>query len=254
MYIWSICLLLLLAGASGYMLGQFPYALVFAVALCAAIEVLIRRYYLKHAKLQVPFSGIITGLIRGSVAPIGVPLLPILIACVVAVFSKFFVKVKSVNVFNPAALGLLVGLGIFSIGSSWWTTSTVNLLGMAVSMAVLLVVAAYEARRLVLAFSFIVTLVLFSVATSPPISLANFEIALLSVNCFFAFLMLTEPKTSPPKKRAQLAYGIYVALVYALFVVLTAHSLFFAEVDIFLALLIGNLTYAIYRSRGQKIL
>lgn len=253
MYISVIVLLLFLAGASAYLLRQFPYALIVSVAACAVIELVVRKYHQGH-KMQIPYSGIITGLIIGSVAPINVALVPLLIACLVAILSKFFIKVKSSNVFNPAALGLLVGLGIFSIGSSWWATTSVNIYGVALSLSIVLVIAAYESRRLMTAFAFIATLVLISVIASPPIGLGSLEIALISLNYFFAFLMLTEPKTSPAKPRAQAVYGIYVALVYFALIFVGAHSLIIGQTSIFIALLIGNLTYAIYRRQGHKLL
>ena len=248
MYISAIVLLIFLAGASSYLLQEFPYALIAATLACAIIEIAIVKYYQKQ-KFRIPFSGIITGLIIGCVAPINVPLLPILVACAIAIASKFFIKVKSANVFNPAALGLLA-LGLLSIGSSWWGTSSVNVYGVALSLSIVLVIAAYECRRLPLAFSFIIASVALSIAASP-IGLGNATVAILGVNYFFAFLMLTEPKTSPPKKVAQAVYGIYVAVLYFALITLLAHSsIYFGALSIFAALLIGNITYAIYRKLG----
>ncbi|MGD0510492.1 MAG: RnfABCDGE type electron transport complex subunit D [Candidatus Micrarchaeaceae archaeon] len=248
MYVSVIILLLFLAAASAYLLGQFPYALVLATLACPVIEVLIRKYYQKQ-KFRFPFSGIITGLIIGCVAPIAVPLLPILVACIAAVASKFFIKTKGANVFNPAAIGLLV-LGVLSIGSSWWAATSVNVYGVAVSLAIVLLFAAYESRRLVLAFAFIIASVLLSIAASPPLILGNVAIAFIGVNYFFAFLMLTEPKTSPAKIAEQAVYGVYVAVVYFLLVALLPPSLYFSAIIIFVALLIGNLTYALYKKVG----
>ncbi len=73
MYVTAIVLLVFLAGVSSYMLHELPYALVVATLACAAIEIIARRYYQKQ-KFRIPFSGIITGLIIGCVAPIGAPL------------------------------------------------------------------------------------------------------------------------------------------------------------------------------------
>ncbi len=251
MYVTAIILLVLLAGISAYLLREFPYALVFAVLACAIIEVLIRKYH-QRQKFKIPFSGIITGLIIGCVAPINVPLLPIFVACAIAVISKFFIKMKSSNIFNPAALGLL-GLGLLSIGGSWWATSSINIYGVAVSFSIVLVIAAYESRRLALAFSFIIASILLSIAASLPITLGSLAIAFISVNYFFAFLMVTEPKTSPPKKRAQVFYGVYIAVIYFVLVIIAPRSQYVGALVILMALLLANLTYAIYRLRGNKI-
>lgn len=248
MYITVIILLALLAGVTAYLLGQFPYALVFTVTICPIIEIIIRKYY-QGQKFKMPFSGIITGLIIGCVAPITVPLAPVFVACLIAVGSKFFLKVKGNNIFNPAAFGLL-GLGLLSIGSSWWATTTVSVYGAAVSLSIVLVLAAYESKRLPLAFSFIIASVVLSIVGSPPFTLGNVAIAFLSVNYFFAFLMLTEPKTSPPRRNEQIVYGIYVAVLYFILVLVMPPRLYLAGLVIFMALLLGNLTYAVYRKLG----
>lgn len=248
MYISAIILLVFLAGTSAYLLREFPYALIVAVVACSAIEIIIKKYY-QRQKVRIPFSGIITGLIIGCVAPINVPFVPILIAGAIAIISKFFIRTKGSNVFNPAAIGLLV-LGLLAIGSSWWAATSINLYGVAISLSIVLVIAAYECRRLVLAVSFIVASVLLSIAANLPLTFSSTAIAFLGVNYFFAFVMLTEPKTSPPKNKAQAIYGIYVAVIYFILVALSPHSLYFGAMIIFVALLLGNITYAIYRKVG----
>jgi Na+-translocating ferredoxin:NAD+ oxidoreductase RnfD subunit len=254
MYLWTIALLLAIDSASAYMLGTFPYVLIVSVAACIVLELAIRKLFLNAKNISIPYSAVITGLIIGSVAPLGVSLLPVLIACIVAVIPKFLLKSRGANIFNPAALGLVVGLGLFSIGSSWWATSTVNVAGAAISIAVILVIAAYESRRLVLAFSFIASAIVISIALSMQFSVSGAEVAILGVNYFFAFLMLTEPKTSPTRPIPQLVYGIYVAVLYFAVTLASSHSLALAQASIFIALLIGNATYAIYRQLGHKIM
>ncbi len=252
MYLWSIALLVLLVVFSSATLRQFPYALIFAAAVCVIIEMVIRKYYLRQP-FKMPFSGMITGLIIGCVAPIDVPLIPMLLACAIAILSKFFIKIKGSNVFNPATIGLFIGLGIFSVGSSWWATTSISLFGVAISLSVILIITSYIARRLVLSAAFIITLVLISFVLSPPPSVGNLEIALISVNYFFAFLMLAEPKTSPATKRAQAVYGVSVAIIYFILVIYTPQNPFWAQNVLFIALLLGNLIYALYRMWGHEI-
>lgn len=252
MYIWSIILLCILAAGSAYVLGVIPYGLLISVILCAFAEIAITTYYLKQ-KQKVPYSGIITGLIIGLVAPINVAILPLVIASLVAVLSKFFIKVKSINVFNPASFGMLIGLGIFAVGSSWWGT-TLNIYGTAITASVILIIAAYLARRLVLSITFVATSVVLSLVSGTSLTLLGLEVALLSVNYFFAFLMLIEPKTSPAGSRAQAAYGIFVALVYFALLLIAGTNLLLGQSAIFIALIIGNLAYAFYRVNGRRIM
>ncbi len=252
MYIASILLLLIAAGASAYMLGRFPYLMLVSVAVSAATELALSRYH-KHRKLQIPYSGIITGLIIGSIAPLGVPMIPLVMASVIAVGSKFLLKLKHVNIFNPAAFGMLFGLGLFSIGGSWWATGSVNIYGATVSVSVIMIIAAYEARRLPLGLSFAASMIIISMLSTGQIGIGSLWYALLGINYLFAFLMLTEPKTSPAKPLHQVAYGVYVALVYLAITFAGSNNAWVAQQAILISLLVGNLTYALVRVWGGRI-
>lgn len=248
MYLWSIALLILLAGVSSYTLNQLPLSLILAVIVSALVEIVITKFYLKRV-FKIPFSGIITGLIIGSVAPYNAPFLVITTAALVAIFSKFFIKVKNINVFNPATLGLFVSLATFSIGDQWWAASNYNMYGLTISLTPLLIIAAYKARRLVLSLSFTAVLIIINLALSNlpnPLSLSSLDTIFFSTNFFFAFMMLPEPKTSPNKNTAQAAYGISTAILYS---VLAIYKIAY---PFFVVLLLGNTIYAFYRKRGHK--
>ncbi len=247
MYLWAVALIALLAAVSSYVLKAFPYALLFAVLLSSAIEVLIRKYYLRHP-FRFPWSGLITGLIIGAVAPINSPILLIAAASIIAVSSKFLIKYRGANIFNPAALGLLVSLTIFSMGDEWWASGSYNVLGIAITLAPLLVILAYEAKRLPAALSFIIIGIVSAAALQgiPSLSAGGLSAILLGVNYFFAFVMLVEPKTSPNGTYAQIAYGSGLSLLYiALSFMRVGHSLL-------AVLLIGNIIYLFYRRLGRR--
>ncbi len=244
MYIWAVVLLSALAAISSYTLHVFPFSLLFAVALAIVTEVCITKFYLKR-KLSIPFSAIITGLIIGSIALQSSSFLLIAVAVIIGILSKFFIKIKSVNVFNPAAIGLLVALTVFASGDVWWAASNYTIYGLTFSLVPILIIAAYNARRLTTSFSFIVVFFLISIAIGHihQFSVNALDTLLFSTNYYFAFVMLAEPRTSPIKSVAQAAYGSSMAVVYAAFA-------FYGVPHPFLvALLVGNVAYAIYRSR-----
>jgi Na+-translocating ferredoxin:NAD+ oxidoreductase RnfD subunit len=249
MYIWSIVLLILIAGVSSYTLNQLPLSLILAVAVSALVEIIITKFYLKRG-LKIPFSGVITGLIIGSVAPYNASFLVVTTASLVAIFSKFFIKIKKINVFNPAALGLLVSLAAFSIGDQWWAASNYNIYGWTISLTPLFIIPAYKARRLVLSISFIVAFIItnFALGNLPnTLSLSSLDTVFFTTNFFFAFMMLPEPKTSPNKNTAQAAYGISTAILYS------ALATYKAAYPLLVALLLANIVYALYsRRRGHK--
>lgn len=253
MYLWSLTLLILIAAISSYQLGQFPIALIFAVIICTAIDLAINVFHHKK-KLHIPVSSIITGLIIGCIAPIDAPLIAVFAACLVAVLSKFFIKFKAGNIFNPASLGILIGLGVFSIGSSWWGSSTISILGYAISISIVFILSSHLAKRLAISFAFVISAIILGLLTGPAISVVGLEVSILEVNCLFAFLMLAEPKTTPSGTRAQVVYGIGVALIYFVISIYGVSISFLAQNSIFIALLIGNFVYAFYKMNGRKIL
>ena len=248
MYLWTIALISFLVVISSYTLHTFPSGLIFGITAAALIEILIRKYYLKH-KFKIPYSGIITGLIIGAVAPINASLILIAIAVIIAVISKFFIQYKSSNIFNPASLGLIVALAIFGLGDEWWAAGNYNIYGIAISLAPLLIILAYQAKRLTTAFSFVavilgLNLILGGLIHS--ISLSAIVAVLFSVNYFFAFVMLIEPKTSPYNRYAQVVYGAGTALLYFGF------AFYRTPYSLLVALLLANLAYLAYKRYGKR--
>jgi Na+-translocating ferredoxin:NAD+ oxidoreductase RnfD subunit len=242
MYIWAIALLSIVVAISSYTIRIIPYSLLLAVAVAALTEFAIAKFYLKRRD-SIPVSGIITGIIIGSVAPFKGTLLIVVIAALIAIASKFVIKVKHVNIFNPATLGLLVALAVFGVGDQWWAASNYNIYGIAVSLTLILVIASYEARRWIASLSFVAVVLAFSLVSS---GLSHFSVIVLaaaffSINFFFAFIMLAEPKTSPPGKYGQMAFGVFVALAYA------SLAVYRIEYPLLIALLLGNIAYTLYK-------
>ncbi|MDE1856928.1 MAG: RnfABCDGE type electron transport complex subunit D [Candidatus Micrarchaeota archaeon] len=247
MYIWAIALLSALAIVSGYTLHALPISLVVAVASAGTIEILIRNIHRRH-KFKIPFSGLITGLIIGSVAPINAPLALVVVAAAIAVASKFFIQYKSSNIFNPATIGLIVALPLFGLGDEWWIASNYNFYGLAVTLTPILVILAYEAKRLTTGMAFVLASLALALALGGTsiVSAGGIAAALFGINYYFAFVMLIEPKTSPNGRYAQAAYGISVAaLCFAL-------ALFRVPYPLLVSLLAGNTVYLAYRSRGKR--
>ena len=128
MYVWTIFLISLLAAVESYLYRQVPLNLLVSVAVAVAVDMLLKKFYLK-IELKIPYSAIISGLIIGSVAPINSPLLLGAVAAIVAIASKIFIRINNAHIFNPATLGLLVSLFIFSQGDQWWIANGYNYLG-----------------------------------------------------------------------------------------------------------------------------
>ena len=250
MYVWAIALLSAMAFISSYLMHMVPFDLLVSVTICFIADMLITKFYFRR-KLRIPFSGIITGIILGSVAATTTPIIAIILACVVAIGSKAFIRIKSVNVFNPAALGLLVAILLFSTSDEWWASSAYNLSGIFISITPVLLVLAYLSKRLTSSFSFVIASILLSVALSPSslsLSVASIDALIFSTNFYLAFVMMADPKTSPAGRLKQVAFGVFIAILLVAFGVLRLPS------PTLTALLIGNIGFALskgyLRTRG----
>lgn len=251
MYLWAIALLSAVIAISAYTLRIVPYSLLLAVGVSAFLEFAISRFYLKRQP-RIPVSGIITGMIIGSVAPITGSFLLVIAASVIAIVSKFVIKSRHVNILNPAAFGLLASMFVFGVGGQWWAAANYNVYGVALSLTVVLVIAAYEARRWISSLVFIAVTLAFSVFYKGilTLSLSSLAAAFFGINFFFAFVMLAEPKTSPAGKYGQIAFGALVAFAYA------ALAIYKMQYPLLEALLIGNVIYLAYKllaaNQGRK--
>ena len=244
MHLWTMILLAAVAGVSSYVYGAFPYALAVAVIVAMATEFVVKAG-LRHRQ-RLPLSAIITGIIIGSIAPQNAPFALVLVACIIAVLSKHFLKARHNPIFNPASLGLVVALAVFRLGDVWWGSGSYSMAGMTISLAPVLIFVAYLSKRLHASLAFVVTVMAISAAMAgfaSVSSLGGLDALVFGVNYYFAFVMLAEPKTSPGKAYQQAAYGFLVALLY--FVLALRHEPY----AFLLALLVGNATYALYRSR-----
>lgn len=240
MYVVTIALLVAIAAVSAYLAGTFPTSLIVAVVACILIDLAVEA--VKRHKRRIPVSAIITGLIIGSVAPITAPILLVVAASLVAELTKFFIKAKGRNVFNPAAVGLLAGLLLFGLGDEWWAASSIHAYGFVIPIAAILILAAYEAKRLVAGLSAAaVAAVGIASISGLGFSAGGIIASVLTVNYYFVFLMVADPKTSPNKVTGQLAYGVGVAALALLLVMARV------PYPLLIALVLANVCYAAFR-------
>jgi len=166
----------------------------------------------------------------------------------VAILSKYVLRVGKANVFNPAALGLVATFYLFDTGQSWW-----GALPEVTPFALMLLFAsgifvAERVHKLPVMLAFLGGyFLLFTVSAfvGDPGRVAElFRAPDLHAALFFAFFMVTDPPTSPPKARDQLMYGAVVAVVsYAVFELVGAAYFLLA------GLLAANIWEAWRRSR-----
>lgn len=244
MYVWASLLLLLCAAASSYAMKTFPANLFIAIAACALFDLTIKKLFLRRG-LGFPASAVITGTIIGSIAPLNALFVVVLVASAIAIASKYIIRIKQRHVFNPATLGLLIALFAFRLGDVWWAAAGINVLGFAIPLTLILIIAAYKADKIKASITFLlITALLYAVTgfVSVPFTASGLLSFAASMPYYFTFIMLVEPKTSPYMAKEQVVFGAAVAL---LTFALDYNSFRF---PFFIALLAGNLVYSLHRS------
>ncbi len=135
-------------------------------------------------------------------------------AGVLSIASKYILTIHKKHIFNPVAIAVVLTAIGFNGSASWWI-GTMPMLPF-VLLGFLIV---RKIRRFDLVFYFFIATLLtilgFSVVNGSNILLVLKETILSTALCFFAFVMLTEPLTTPPTKKLQAIYGIIVGILFA---------------------------------------
>ena len=112
-----LAILVALAAPSEGIAVVFP-GLASAVIVAALIDVLILRKIRKA--WEFPDGAILTGLLVAMVLTPHEPWYVAACTSAVAIVSKYIVRTRSANVFNPAALALVATFYVFNTGQNWW--------------------------------------------------------------------------------------------------------------------------------------
>lgn len=220
----ALVLLTMVAGLTPIGHAAVPNV-VAAVAAAIVFDGLVALVLRRAATFSV--GGVITALIVAGVLSGLTPTYVVIVTTVVALASKHILKRGRKPVFNPAAVGLLVSLGLFSSAQSWWA-------GMPLMtwwhLPILLAVGAFVAvrtRKYSQVLAFLGTYVILLVAMAaihvglPSATPADaLRPPFINAALFLAFFMLTDPPTTPATLREQLQFAVVVAsvsvVVYAL--------------------------------------
>lgn len=210
-----ILLGLIAISAPGQGLRTVAIGLGSASAAAGLTDLLILR--LRKKAWEFPSGALLTALIIGMVLRAQEPWYVVMLTSVAAVLSKYLFRTRTANVFNPAALAMVASYYAFHTGQSWWG-ALVDIFPVAkLLMIVGGIYIASRVNKIPLVVAFLGSyFALFTMATfvRDPLGVAeifrtpDFEAAL-----YFAFIILTDPPTSPPKYRDQIIFAVIVAVV-----------------------------------------
>jgi Na+-translocating ferredoxin:NAD+ oxidoreductase RnfD subunit len=199
-----------------------------------------------------PDGALLTGLIVAMVLSPHGPWYVAAITATAGVACKYVARVRTANVFNPAALGLVATFYVFHTGQSWW-----GALPELPAIALILLVATgvfivQRVNKVPVVLAFLGAHYLLFTATAfvgDPGRVADlYRAPDLHAALYFAFFMATDPPTSPPGHREQVIYGVITAVVsYATFQLVGAAYFMLA------GLLVANVWEARRRVRARRL-
>lgn len=212
----------------------------FLIALLSTIIFDLAFLKLRRIELFFPYAAVVTGTIIGLATSLNLSWYQLVIAGVLAVLSKHYLKFGNRHVFNPAAFGLFFSHLVFGGNISWWAVSWQQFIPQnpqfIIYPLILLLpglVSAVRLRRFVNILAFYLVYGLFTKIIFDPTVI------------FFSLVMLPEPMTTPHKFTEQILFGIFIAFL--------SFIIRLPLPDIFIpALLLGNLVFFCFRCIIKK--
>lgn len=138
-------------------------------------------------------------------------------AAIWSMAAKYMLAINKKHVFNPAAIAVFLTSFFLGLSASWWVGT--------LAMAPFVVIGGLLVTRKVIRFDLVLTFfatAFVSVVASRLITstgantLTVLERTLTSSSLlFFAFVMLTEPLTTPPTKKLRMMYGGLVGILFS---------------------------------------
>lgn len=248
-----LILLVILAAAAAVFEGAMLVmpGLLSAVVVAAAIDAPILR--LRGGRWEFPSGAVLTGLFVAMVLSPHERWPVVAATAAIAIVSKYLARTRSANIFNPAALALVVSFYLFSTGQSWW-----GALGDAPTAALVLLFATGlfitdRVNKMPLVITFLgVYYLLFTLTAYLGDARRVAEVFVapdVNAALFFAFFILTDPPTSPVKYRDQMICAVIVAVAsYGIFAFIGAVHYLLSGV------LVGNVweAWRRWRAAGRR--
>lgn len=206
--------------ASGLKLLPFsPFSLVISTCVLLFVSLVANEIFARVYEVPANVESVyISALILALILPTfkifdDLPLLGW--AAVLMVASKFILALRHKHFFNPVAIAVALTALTLDYSANWWVGSRVML--PLVLIGGLLVVRKIKREDMVLAFGVVALstcIFLSSLHGADPLSTIS-KVLFDTPLFFLAFVMLTEPLTTPPTHLGQVLYGGLVGFLFA---------------------------------------
>jgi Na+-translocating ferredoxin:NAD+ oxidoreductase RnfD subunit len=215
-----ILAILMVMAAPSQGVGTVAPRLFAAMAVAGLVDMVILR--VRKKVWEFPSGAILTAMIVVMVLRAQELWYVATVTSVVAVVSKYLFRSRMANVFNPAALAIVLSYYVFHTGQSWWGSLTqVPLFEQVVLIALgLFITDRVNKMPLVLTFlgAYFLLFTITSFVGNPQWVAEIYRAPDIEAVLYFAFIILTDPPTSPAKYPDQIVCGVLVAVVsYVLF-------------------------------------
>jgi Na+-translocating ferredoxin:NAD+ oxidoreductase RnfD subunit len=215
-----ILTLFIALAAPGEGIAVVAPGLLSATIAAGLLDLLILRF--RKKAWEFPSGAILTAMIVAMVLRAQEPWYVTTITSLVAVASKYVIRSRSANVFNPAAFAIVATFYPFHTGQSWWGAlpEVLPIAQVALVAAGIFITDRINKMPLVVAFlgSYYLLFTITAFVSDPRTVSEVFRTPDLQAALYFAFIILTDPPTSPAKYRDQLICGAIVAVVsFAIF-------------------------------------
>ena len=212
----TIILVILAAmAAPGEGLRALLPGLLSAAVAASVVDTLILRF--RKNAWEFPSGALLTVLIVAMVLRAQEQWYVVTITSVAAILSKYIFRSRAANVFNPAAMAIIASFYVFHTGQSWWGALTeVNIYAQVVLVAAgVFITDRVNKLPLVLAFlgAYFLLFTVTAFVGDPKWVSEIYRSPDLEAALFFAFIILTDPPTSPAKYPDQIVCGVIVAVV-----------------------------------------
>ncbi len=136
-------------------------------------------------------------------------------ASIIAIASKYILAIKKKHIWNPAAFGVAATAVFLNQSASWWIGTAA--MAPFVLVGGLLMVRKLQRSDLIWSFSIVALATIIATNLGSNLGvLSIFQRTLLDAPLFFfAFVMLTEPLTTPGTRPRRIAYGALVGFLFA---------------------------------------
>lgn len=218
----AVCLLVV--ALTAVIFSRNPVLIAFfstVVVLSVISDKLMTR--LRHIPPFLYSAAIVTGLIVGLIYSPGYPWHEALIAVIIAVAAKNFLRINDRHIFNPAALGVMTAAFFFHRSVAWWSIAAIP--------SYIVLIPAYVSLVRLKRFRITLSFYIAYIALVWTIQFLHGSEDILPViqntllnpaTLFFSVVMLPEPMTSPNIPIRQILFGLVTACIAVLSGLLSA--------------------------------